>query len=137
MKVRSRKKTQHLYTNHLQRGGLAVYRGERLRGGRFSLRFLAPIGKFLGKTALSIGKKIVKKAAPKLVSTAIESGEEYLSGKTNLKGALKHGLSKGKKQLGETTRAALIRELEGHQKGSGGLVSKWRGAIYPSKHSWY
>ena len=88
------------------------------------MRFLAPIGKFLGKTSLSIGKSIVKKAAPKLVSTAIESTEEYLSGKTNLKGALKHGLRKGRKQLGDTTRAALIWELEGHQKGWGGLVSK-------------
>ena len=60
MKVR-RRREQLLYTTHLQKGGLTIYKGKKLRGGRFSLRFLAPIGIFIGKTAFKLGKSIFKK----------------------------------------------------------------------------
>lgn len=135
MKVR-KTKTTHLYTHNIQRGGLAIYRGERLRGGRFSLRFLAP----LAKVAFKMAKKVVKKAAPKAMGVIGEAGLDYLSGKSNLKGALKTGLKKGRNELQAAARAALEQELSAHenQKGrGGGLMWKKNDSIYPSKYSWY
>ena len=79
---------------HLQIGGLTMYKGERLRGGHFSLHFLAPIGKFIGKTALKVGKNIFCKAAPKVAQAALETGQDVLSGKTSVKHALKEGVKK-------------------------------------------
>ena len=115
MKVRKRGE-KLLYTKHLQKGGLTIYRGERLRGGHFSLRFLAPIGKFIGKTALSLGKRIVKKAAPKVAQAALETGQDVLSGITSVRSALKEGVKRGRKQLASTTCPALMEELQGYEK---------------------
>ena len=78
MKVRRRREL--LYTTHLQKGGLTIYKGEKLRGGHFSLHFLVPIGKFIGKTALKLGKSIFKKVAPKVAQAALETGQDVLSG---------------------------------------------------------
>jgi len=135
MKVRKREE-KALYTNHLQRGGLTIYRGERQRGGRFSLRFLGPIGKFVGKTAVKLGKSIFKKVAPKVAEAAIETGQDVISGKTSLKSALKKGVKKGRSELAASTRQALLEELQGlerKQKGRGGLMRK---RTFPDKYSW-
>ena len=73
-------------------GRLTIYNREKLRGGHFSLRFLVPIGKFIGKTALKLGKSIFKKAAPKVAQAALETGQDVLSGKTNMRNAIRQGV---------------------------------------------
>ena len=135
MKVR-RRREQLLYTTHLQKEGLTIYKGEKLRGGRFSLHFLAPIGKFIGKTALKLGKSIFKKAAPKVAQAALKVGQDVLSGKTNMRNTIRQGVNKGQRQLASSTRQALLEELRGYetkQKGSGGLMRKRN---FPPKYSW-
>ena len=122
-----KQKNFFVHTSHLQKGGLTIYRGDRLRGGHFSLHFLVPIGKSVGKTALKLGKKIFKNVAPKVAKTVLETGEDVLSGKTNLRSALKQGVKKGRRQLASSTHEALIEELkryESKQKGRGGLIRK-------------
>ena len=135
MKVR-RRRERLLYATHLQKGGLTIYKGEKLRGGRFSLCFLAPIGKFIGKTALKLGKSIFKKATPEVAQAALETGQDVLSGKTNMRNAIRQGVNKGQRQLASSTRQALLEELRGYemkQKGSGGLMRKRN---FPPKYSW-
>ena len=136
MKVR-KSREKGLYMDHLQRGGLAIYKGERLRGGRFSLRFLGPIGKFVGKTALKLGKSIFKKVAPKVGKIALDTGQDVLSGRSDWKTAVREGARKGRKQLTSGTRKALIQELtqiQNKQKGKGGLMRKRVSAM--PKYSW-
>ena len=64
MKVRKRGQG-HLYTSMLQQGGMTIYRGERRLRGGFSLRFLAPVGRFLAKKGVSLARNLVKRAGPK------------------------------------------------------------------------
>ena len=100
------------------------------------MRFLAPIGKFMGKTALKLGKKIFKNVVPKVVKTALEMGQDVLSSKTNLRSTLKQGVKKGRNQLASSTHEALLKELQGierKQKGRGGLMRKRN---FPPKYSW-
>ena len=121
---------------HLQKGGLTIYNGEKLRGGCFSLCFLAPIGKFIGKTALKLGKSIFKKAALKEAQAALKTGQDVLSGKMNMRNAIRWGINKGQRQSASSTRQALLEELRGYetkQKGSGGLMRKRN---FPPKYSW-
>ena len=118
------------------KGGLTIYKGEKLRGGHFSLCFLAPMGKFIGKTALKLRKSIFQKAAPKVAQVALEMGQDVLSGKTNMKNAIRQGVNKGQRQLASSTHQALLEELRGYetkQKGSGGLMRKRN---FPPKYSW-
>ena len=117
-------------------GGLTIYKGEKLRGGHFSLRFLAPIGKYIGKTGLKLGKSIFKKVAPKVAQAALEMGQDVLSGKTNMRNAIRQGVNKGQRQLASSTRQALLEELRGYgtkQTGSGGLMRKRN---FPPKYNW-
>ena len=68
MKVRKRGQG-HLYTSMLQQGGMTIYRGERRLRGGFSLRFLAPVGRFLAKKGVSLARNLVKRAGPKVMKT--------------------------------------------------------------------
>ena len=88
----------------------------------------------MGKTALKLGKNIFKKVAPKVAKAALDTGQDVLSGKTNWRTALKQGVKKGRSELASGTRAALIQELQGYQKGRGGLM-RMRD-FHPAKYSW-
>ena len=122
--------------NSSPEGGLTIYKGKKLRGGRFSLCFLVPIGKFIGKTALKLGKSIFKKAAPKVAQAAMQTGQDVLTGKMNMRNTIRQGVKKGRRQLASSTRQALLEELRGYEtkmKGSGGLMRKRN---FPPKYSW-
>lgn len=75
----------------LQHGGMTIYRGERCLRGGFSLRFLAPVGRFLAKKSLSLAKNLVKCAGPKVIKTALTTGADFMSGK-DVKKTIKKGL---------------------------------------------
>ena len=108
----------HMYLQLVQKGGsLPVYRGHRIRGGRLSLGFLKPLGKFIGKTALSLSKSLVKKAGPKLLQTAQEVGTDVLSGKSSIKDALRKTARASKRALMTSARDTINERLVAGQKG--------------------
>ena len=141
MKVRKRGRA-HLYTSILQHGGMTIYRGERrLRGGffNFGLRHMLPsgtIGKFLIKQGLKVAKKIGRRAAPKIIKTAIATGADLVSGK-NVKKSLKRGLRDSAGMIASTSRDALLDELSrikghGSLRGRGHLMQTGqKSKIYP------
>ena len=81
----------HLYTSMLQHGGMMIYRGERHLIGGFSLRFLAPVRRFLAKKGVSLAKSLVRHAGPKVMKTFLSTGADVMSGK-DVKKTLKRGL---------------------------------------------
>ena len=109
MKVRGRTHEQ-LYTSLLQRGGLTFYRGERQMGGGFGLKFLQPVTHFLAKRGMSIAKNMLKCAGPKILKTALTTGEDVMSGK-NVKTAVKKGLKWGVGNIASSSRDALLDEV--------------------------
>ena len=80
MKVRKRGQA-HLYMSMLQHGGMTIYRGERRLRGGFSLRFLAPVGRFLAKKGVSLARSLVKRAGPKVMKTVLSTGADSMSKK--------------------------------------------------------
>ena len=75
----------------LQHGGMTIYRGERCLRGGFSLRFLAPVGRFLAKKGVSLARSLVRRAGPKVMKTVLSTGADLMSGK-DVKKTLKKGL---------------------------------------------
>ena len=107
MKVRKRGQA-HLYTSMLQHGGMTIYRGERhLRGG-FSLRFLAPVGRFLAKKGVSLARSLVKCAGPKVMKTVLSTGADLMSGK-NVKKTLKKGLQESAGAIASSSPGSVAR----------------------------
>ena len=118
MKVR--KRTQgHLYTSMLQHGGMTIYRRERHFRGGFSLRFLAPVGRFLAKKGLSLARNLVKQARPKVIKTALSTRADLMNGK-DVKKTLKKGLRESAGAIASSSRDALLDEVS-RLKGNGGL----------------
>ena len=118
MKVRKRGQG-HLYTSMLQHGGMTIYRGERRLRGGFSLRFLAPVGRFLAKKGISLARNLVKRAGPKVIKTALTTGADLMSGK-DVKKTLKKGLRESAGAIASSSRDALLDEVS-RLKGNGNL----------------
>ena len=118
MKVRKRGHG-HLYTSTLQHGGMTIYRGERQLRGDFSLRFLAPVGRFLAKKGVSLARNLVKRARPKVMKTVLSTGADLMSGK-DVKKMLKRGLQESAGALASSSREALLDEVN-RLKGNGHL----------------
>ena len=118
MKVRKRGQG-HLYTSMLQHGGMTIYRGERRLKGGFSLRFLAPVGRFLAKKGVSLARNLVKRAGPKVMKTVLSTGADLMSGK-DIKKTLKRGLRESAGAIASSSREALLDEVN-HLKGNGRL----------------
>ena len=137
MKVRKRGQG-HLYTSMLQHGGMTIYRGERRLRGDFSLRFLAPVGRFLAKKGVSLARNLVKQAGPKVIKTVLSTGADLMSGK-DVK-TLKRGLRESAGAIASSSREALLDEVNhlkgnGHLQGSGYLMwTGWKSKIYPPSH---
>ena len=124
MKVRHG--TAHLYLEMQKGGNIPIFRGIRKRGG-FSFRFLKPLTSILGKSLLHMGKKVVKKAAPEILDTALQAGQDLMKGK-KIRSVAKNAMGRTAKTLGRTTRQALEDELERHaaqrRRRGGGLMLK-------------
>ena len=130
MKVRKRGQT-HLYTSMLQHGGMTIYRGER----RFSLRFLAPVRRFLTKKGVSLARKFGKHAGPKVMKTVLSTGADLMCGK-DVKKTLKKGLRESAGAIASSSQEALLDEVN-RLKGSGYLM--WTGRkskIYHPSHNY-
>ena len=57
-----------------------------------------------------------------MAQAALEMGQDVLSGKTNMRNAIRQGVNKGQRQLASSTCQTLLEELRGYemkQKGSG------------------
>ena len=118
MKVRKRGQGR-LYTSMLQYGGMTIYRGERRLRGGFSLRFLAPVRRFLTKKGISLARNLVKRAGPKVIKTALTTGADLMSGK-DVKKTLKKGLQESAGAIASSSRDALLDEVS-RLKGNGNL----------------
>ena len=140
MKVRKRGQG-HLYTSMLQQGGMTIYRGERRLRGGFSLRFLAPVGRFLAKKGVSLARNLVKRAGPKVMKTVLSTGADLMSGK-DVKKTLKRGLRESAGAIASSSRQALLDEVNrlkgsGHLRGSGYLRRTGRkSTIYHPSHNY-
>ena len=140
MKVRKRGQG-HLYTSMLQHGGMTIYRGERRLRGGFSLRFLAPVGRFLAKKGVSLARSLVRRAGPKVMKTVLSTGADLMSGK-DVKKTLKKGLRESAGAIASSSREVLLDEVNrlkgnGHLQGSGYLM--WTGRkskIYHPSHNY-
>ena len=134
MKVRKRGQA-HLYTSMLQHGGMTIYRGERRLRGGFSLRFLAPVGRFLAKKGVSLARSLVKRAGPKVMKTVLSTGADLMSGK-DVKKTLKKGLRESAGAIASSSREALLDEVN-RLKGSGYLMRTGRKSkIYRPSHNY-
>ena len=98
---------------------MTIYRGERRLRGGFSLRFLAPVGKFLAKKGLSLARNLVKWARHKVIKRALSTGADLMSGK-DVKKTLKKGLQESAGAIASSSRDALLDEVS-HLKGNGSL----------------
>ena len=138
MKVRKRGQG-HLHTSMLQHGGMTIYRGERHLRGAFSLRFLAPVRRFLAKKGLSMARNLVKWARPKVIKTALSTGADLMSEK-DVKKTLKKGLQESAGAITSSSRDALLDEVSclkgnGSLQGSGYLMRTVRKSkIYHPSH---
>ena len=65
--------------------------GRKAFKGGFSLRFLAPVRRFLTKKCVSLARSLVKRAGPKVMKTVLSTGADLMSGK-DVKKTLKKGL---------------------------------------------
>ena len=134
MKVRKRGQS-HLYTSMLQHGGMTIYRGERRLRGGFSLRFLAPVRRFLAKKGVSLARSSVRRAGPKVMKTVLSAGADLMSGK-DIKKTLKKGLRESAGAIASSSREALLDEVN-HLKGSGYLMRMGRKSkIYHPSHNY-
>ena len=103
----------------LQHGDMTIYKGERhLRGG-FSLRFLAPVGRFLAKKGVSLARSLIRHAGPKVMKTVLSTGADLMSGK-DVKKTLKKGLQESARAIASSSREALLDEVN-RLKGNGCL----------------
>ena len=119
MKVRNA--TPHLYLEMQKGGNIPIFRGMCKRGG-FSFRFLKPLASMFGKSLLKVGKKVIRKAAPEIVGTALEVGQDIMRGK-KIKNVAKTALGQAGKSLGRTMRESLEEELARHvQRRQGGSL---------------
>ena len=107
-----RNATPHLYLEMQKGGNIPIFRRIHKRGG-FSFRFLKPLASMFGKSLLKVGKNIIKKAAPEIVDTALETGQDIMRGK-KIKNVAKKALGRVGKSLGRTMRESLEEELGRH-----------------------
>ena len=123
MKVRHRR--PNLYID-MQKGGLPTFKGllrHRIKGAGFLGSLIGKVGfKCIAKVAAEkilpkIGKHVKEKIAPKIMDAALESGRSVLSGKQNLKQAMKSGAKKVKKDILKISKNALKDEIARYQKG--------------------
>ena len=89
---------------------MTVYKGERRMGGGFGLKFLQPVTQFLAKKGMNIAKNMLKRAAPKILKTALATGADVMSGK-NVRTAVKTGLKRGVGNIASSSRDALLDEV--------------------------
>ena len=134
--IKVRKRGQgHLYTSMLQHGGMTIYRGERRLRWGFSLRFLAPVRRFLTKKGVSLAKSLVRCDGPKVMKTVLSTGADLMSGK-DVKKTLKRGLRESAEAIASGSREALLDEVN-HLKGSGYLMQTGRKSkIYHLSHNY-
>ena len=105
-----------------------------MRGG-FSLRFLAPVGRFLAKKGVSLARSLVKCAGPKVMKTVLSTGADLMSGK-DVKKTLKKGLRESAGAIASSSQEALLDEVN-HLKGSGYLMRMGRKSkIYCPSHNY-
>ena len=114
----------HLYLELQKGGNIPIFRGVRRRGG-FSFRFLKPFIGTVSKSLLRVGKNALKKAAPDLMQTALEAGNNILRGKS-VKNTAKGALRNASRSLARNTRQSIEQELaqHGRRRGAGGLLIK-------------
>ena len=103
---------------------MTIYRGERCLKGGFSLRFLAPVGRFLAKKGVSLARSLVKRAGPKVMKTVLSTGADLMSRK-DVKKTLKKGLRESAGAIASSSKEALLNEVN-HLKGSGYLMRMGR-----------
>ena len=105
------------------------------------MRFLAPVGRFLAKKAVSLARNLVKRAGPKVMKTVLSTGADLMSGK-DVKKTLKRGLRESTGAIAFSSREALIDEVNclkgnGHLRGSGYLMPTSRKSkIYHPSHNY-
>ena len=124
MKVRSRK--QKLYISIIFKG----FPSHKIRGAGFLGSVIGKIGfkhtaKLAAKKILPrIGKHVKEKIAPEILGAALESGKSVLSGKQNLKQAMKSGIKNAKKNILNVSKTALKDKIAQYQKGGTLMATK-------------
>lgn len=134
MKVRVRK-NYNLYRQQQTGGNYPVFRGKRRfqRGAGFG-SFFKGLGKTLFKHIKPVAKRVVKHVGPKLYAAAVETGADVISGKKNLKQAVKDSAIKQRKALVKDLKKIIAPPKKKKQKG-GSLMRKKKIGVRRSKKS--